>query len=268
MKLSLSPAKLLLAAMSLSLVSLPLAAQENQTPINQPEEQGQVDDQISVDQADQEEYEHEQQARNEKQDKQKEELAGPMEDVNESVTVLNQMQQDPDMRKLLDKAKGVFIVPDYAAASLIVGGSGGEGVLLTRTDNEWSNPVFYDIGSISAGLQAGAAAGSMAWVLMNDNAVDSFKKENNFSLTADAGFSIINWSARARGDVSDNDVIVWTDTEGLLGELSVGVTDVNLDDEENQEYYGQEVTAQAILSGEVKNPHQEEIQQALREQTQ
>lgn len=254
MKLSLSLINIVTAVLSLSLISLPLIAQENQTPIDQPEEQGQVDDQVSLAEAE--------------QMKEQEELAGPMEDVSESVEVLKQMQQDPDMRQMLDQAQGVFIVPDYAAASLIVGGSGGEGVLMTRDQQEWSNPVFYDVGAISAGLQAGAAAGSMAWILMNEQAVENFKQDNNFSLTADAGFSIINWSARARADVSENDIIVWTDTEGLLGELSVGVTDVNLDEEENQEYYGQEVTAQAILAGEVQNPHREMIQQALREQTQ
>jgi lipid-binding SYLF domain-containing protein len=177
------------------------------------------------------------------------------------------MQQDADMRQLLDRAKGVFIVPDYAVGALIVGASGGEGVLLKREEGEWSNPVFYDIGSISAGLQAGAAAGSIAMVLLSENAMEAFQNETNFGFTADAGYSIVNWSERARADVGmGTDAVVWTDTEGLFGELSIGVTGVTPDEDEIAEYYNQEASPQEILAGDIENPHEDKLQQALQEQ--
>lgn len=177
------------------------------------------------------------------------------EDIQEAAQVLQQMQSDKDLQQALSEAKGVFIVPDYATASLIIGGSGGEGVLLSRADGQWGQPIMYDVGSISAGLQAGVAAGSIAMILMSDDSLAAFENENNFSLNAEAGLSIINWSARTQASLGKGgDVIVWTDTEGLFGEVSVGVTDINYDEEENREFYGQNVKPQAIMNGEVQAP--------------
>lgn len=197
-----------------------------------------------------------------------EDMSGPMEDVQESVEVVQTMQQEADMQQLLDRAKGVFIVPDYAVAALIIGGSGGEGVLLKKEEGgEWSNPVFYNVGGVSAGLQAGAAAGSIAMILLSDNAMESFGSETNFGLTADAGYSIINWSERARAEIGmGTDAVVWTDTEGLFGELAVGVTGIAPDEDEIAEYYEKEVQPSEILAGDVDNPHEQMLQQALREQ--
>jgi SH3 domain-containing YSC84-like protein 1 len=207
-----------------------------------------------------------QQERQQQQQQQRDQ-ARPMEEVGKAADVLQKMRTDADMRQLLDEAKGVFLIPDYAAAALVIGGAGGEGVLLTREDDEWRNPAFYNVGSISAGLQAGVAVGPIALVLLTDKVLNNFKDENNFSLTADAGYAIIDWSARARGELGEgNDVVVWTDTEGLFGELAVGITDVNWDRERNQEYYGQQVSATQVLGGEVQNPHEQMLQQALREQ--
>lgn len=195
------------------------------------------------------------------------EIAGPQEDVIEAATVVEEMQEDADLRQLLDEARGVFIIPDYAMAALVVGASGGEGVLLAKTGGTWSNPAFYDVGGISAGFQAGASAGDIAMILMSQQAVNSFLGQNQFALNADAGFSIIDWSARARAQIGrGEDIVLWTDTEGLLAEISIGINDIVFDEEETAEYYGEAATAAAVLAGEVTNPHPELLQQALRVQ--
>ena len=195
-------------------------------------------------------------------DDQAEELADAQEQLNEAITVLQDMKADPELTAALSQAKGVFVVPDYAAAALIIGGSGGEGVLLTN-NGQWGTPVFYDVGSVSFGAQAGVEAGAIAMLLMSDEAIESFHQENNFSLDAKAGLSIIDWSARAEGSVGKGDVIVYSDTEGLFAQASIAVSDINFDDEENQAYYNQQTTAQAILNGEVKNPHEQDLTDAL-----
>jgi lipid-binding SYLF domain-containing protein len=195
--------------------------------------------------------------------------SGPVEDVREAAAVIRQMrtQTDGDAAQLLEQARGVFVVPDYATAALLAGVSGGEGVLLTKRDGEWGNPAFYDIGRLSVGVQVGAAAGSIVLVLMSDKAVESFKQEENtFSLTADAGLSIVNWSAWAQGEVGrEGDIVMWTDVEGLMGAVAVGVSGVSWDEEENAAYYGRPVTMAQILEGEVKSPHEDEVKRLLSE---
>lgn len=190
------------------------------------------------------------------------EQSGPQQDVQEAAEVLNQLkQQEPELAQRLGDAKGVFVIPDYATASLLVGGSGGEGVLLTNTEGQWGNPGFYDIGNIDVGVQAGAAAGSIVLGLMNDAALETFRASGTeFALTAEAGLTIINWSAQMPATTEEGDVVVWSDTEGLLAEASVGVGGISWDEEEAREYYGQEVQAEQVLAGNVQNPHQDVVQ--------
>ncbi len=188
-------------------------------------------------------------------------MTGPAEDVQEAVNVVAQMQQqDPELGSALAQAKGVFLIPDYATASLLIGGAGGEGVMLAQQeDGQWSSPVFYDVGSLSLGVQAGAAAGSIVMLLMSDEAVENFEQENNFSLNVEAGLTLLNWSAEAEADWGRGDVVVWTDTEGLLAEAAIGIADINFDEEETAEYYGQEVTPQSVLAGNIEDPQSETL---------
>src|SRR5690606_16082484 len=235
MKTRSSPMKISAALATLSLACTPLLALA---------QDGAADSDIMDSQSSIHEQQRQQVAANDsEQQTAQEEASGPVEDVEEAAGVLRAMEQNADMKRLLDDAKGVFLVPDYATAALIIGGAGGEGVLLKKqTDGQWSNPVFYNIGSLSGGLQAGAAAGSIAMVLMSDQALDSFQDETSFGLTADAGYSIVNWSDRNRAEIGlGTDVVMWTDTDGLFGDLSVGVTGITPDDDEMAEYYGQEV---------------------------
>ncbi|HEX7037410.1 MAG TPA: lipid-binding SYLF domain-containing protein [Pseudomonadales bacterium] len=196
------------------------------------------------------------------------EQSGPEADLKEAAEVLAQLkEQEPEFAQKLADAKAVFVVPDYATASLLVGGAGGEGVLLTNENGQWVNPGFYDIGNIDIGLQAGGAAGSMVFALMNDEALKPFHSSGTeFELTAEAGLTIVNWSAEATAAGSDEgDVLVWTDTEGLLAEASIGVGGLSWDEEEANEYYGQGVEAEQVLAGNVQNPHEATLQSEFAE---
>jgi lipid-binding SYLF domain-containing protein len=187
-----------------------------------------------------------------------------IQQVTESTKVVRQMERDTGMRKILQQAQGVFIVPDYGRAALGVGARGGEGVLLVKRGSKWSDPAFYNIGGVSVGVQAGAEAGAIAMVLNNQKAVNSFMQNNNWSLNADSGLTIVNWSKKAQGSVGKGDVTVWADTEGLLGDLAVSVSDINFDEDETAGFYGKQVALKDIFSGKVKAPKQvASLKQAL-----
>jgi hypothetical protein len=70
--------------------------------------------------------------------------------VDDALVVVRQLESDATMRKLLQDASGVFIVPTYGRAALGIGAHGGAGVLLVKkASGNWTNPVFYNIGGIS-----------------------------------------------------------------------------------------------------------------------
>lgn len=194
------------------------------------------------------------------------EAIGPREQVRESAKVLQDMRKNRDLRPLLDEAQGIFVIPEYGTAALVIGAAGGEGVLLSKRNGEWARPSFYDVGSLSAGLQAGVAAGAVAMLLMSEEALDAFRQDSALSLTADAGLSIVDWSAQARGEPGEGkDIVVWTDTEGLFAGLALGINNITWDEKDSAQYYGQITSPQAILSGEVQDPNRNLLQQALRE---
>lgn len=186
-----------------------------------------------------------------------------MEQVNNAAAVVTRMEKDPQVRKLLQQAKGVFIVPQYGRAGLGIGARGGEGVMLVNNQGKWSNPVFYNIGGVSIGAQAGAEIGEIAMLLMNQKAVNSFMQENNFSLNAGAGLTIVNYTAKAGAGAGKGDVIVWSDTKGAFANLTVSVTDIHYDDDENAEFYNAKVSARDIISGKVKSTQAAALRQEL-----
>jgi len=172
--------------------------------------------------------------------------------VSDAVGVVHTMNDDAGMTALLGRARGVFIVPTYGRAALGVGGAGGAGVLMVRhADGAWGNPVFFDIGGLSIGLQAGVEGGPIALVLLNQKAVDSFRNRNNFSLSADAGLTVVNFARMARGSTA-GDVVAWSGSKGLFGNAAtVGINDVRYNQRVTEAYYGKPMTAlQAIDSTE------------------
>lgn len=172
------------------------------------------------------------------------------EDIDRATRVAERMTADPQLKTLVQQAKGIFILPHYGRAGLVVGAQGGEGVMLAHhLDGEWSAPVFFNVGGISLGAQAGAEGGPIAMLLMSDKAVDNFKRGNNFSLNAAAGLTIIHYSADAQANAGAGDVIVWSDTKGAFAGATVGVTDIRRDKDENRALYGRTMTTEDVLAG-------------------
>lgn len=185
--------------------------------------------------------------------------------VSDALGVVRQLEAEPHMKRLLQQAKGVLIVPSYGRAALGVGAHGGAGLLLLkRADGAWSGPAFYDLGGLTLGLQAGAEGGAIAMVLNNDKAVNEFMKKNNFSLSAEAGLTVVNWSRLAQGSAGTGDVVAWSGTKGLFGDaVAVGVNDIRFNQALTNAYYGRTLSPRDIADGSVSNPQAQPLQQAL-----
>ena len=169
--------------------------------------------------------------------------------VCDATAVIGRMAANTGMAAVLRQAQGLFVVPNYKRAALGVGARGGTGVLLVKQSGNWSDPALFTLGGISAGLQAGVEAGSLALVLNNQNAVERFRKTSNWSLNAEAGLTVVNWNAMAQGSSGRGDVVAWSDTKGLLGDVAIGITDIHFNQAQTNAYYGKAVTLADILAG-------------------
>lgn len=185
--------------------------------------------------------------------------------VSAALTIVHQLVAEPRMKELLQKCKGVFIVPAYGRAALGIGANVGSGVLvLRRDDGSWRGPAFYDLGGITLGLQAGAEGGPLAMVLNNDKAVSEFMKKDNFSLSADAGLTIVNWSRGVNAAAGAGDIVAWSSAKGLFGDaIAVGLRDIRFNQGVTNVYYKRALQPQDIAEGKVSNPQAQALLHAL-----
>lgn len=186
------------------------------------------------------------------------------EQVSAATDAISSMKQQAGIEHFLRRAHGVFIVPQYGRGAAIVGARGGEGVLVVRNQEGWSGPAFYDYGGLSIGAQAGGEGGSIVMLLMSERAVERFKGDGDFSLNADAGLTIAEFSENAQASLTNQDVVVWSDTKGLFAGAALGVTGIRRDPDDNRAYYdNRAATAEQIFTGMVTNPHAKQLHDEL-----
>lgn len=180
---------------------------------------------------------------------------GPQRLVDKAASVVVEMRRDRNIRPLMQRAVGMYIVPEFGRAGFIIGGKGGAGVVVARKrGGGWSAPAFLNTGGLSVGAQIGAAGGSIVYLLMDRRAVDAFRSHNKFSLNAGAGLSVVTYSNAARVSSLKGDAILWTNIRGAYAGATVGATDIGVDSERTRDYYGRDVDVNALLDGRVTAP--------------
>ena len=176
--------------------------------------------------------------------------------VSKATEILQKMESDPNLKNVLRQARGIFIAPNYAQGGLGIGAKGGQGIVMVKNGNTWSDPAFYDFGGLSIGLQAGFEGGQMAFIMTNQKAVEHFARKNNFDVNAGAGLTVLDWSKMAQTDFGRADVIAWSDTKGLFGGAAVGLQDVRFDESDTTAFYGRAVSTDEIFSGKILAPRE------------
>lgn len=171
--------------------------------------------------------------------------------ISGSTKAVQDLKADHHYDHLLREAKGLFIVPTMVKGAVGIGGNGGQGVLLKRTSNGWSEPAFLTIGTLSLGPQAGGAAGQTVMLLMTNKALNDFTQANNFSVGANAGLTIVNYSAKGQAPAGKGDIIIWSNKSGAFAGASVSATDISMNKQEDKNFYHKPVTNEQILNGDV-----------------
>ncbi len=189
--------------------------------------------------------------------------------VQNALAEVRTMEKDPQLKQLMAKAKGVYLVPDFGRGALVIGGRGGAGLVLAHENGKWTDPVFFDFGAISFGAQVGGSGGPVAFLLMSDQAIDKFKSSNRISLNAEAGLTIVNFSKNGQASWGKGDIIFWSNTKGAYAGATASVTDINYADGNNQAYYGKQIDPSKVLNGtaaasaEPESPATSQLKQAL-----
>ncbi len=180
--------------------------------------------------------------------------------VTKARRTLENFRRDPEMaslRQLARKARGLFIMPQLVKGGFIVGGSGGNGVLMAREglDQPWRGPAFYTVGGISFGLQIGAEFSEVMMLAMTSRGMTTMLS-SSVKLGADANIAVgpVGAGAEAATAGLSADLLVFSRSKGLYGGVSLQGAVVSTRDKLNQAFYGQAVsTTDILIRGTVLN---------------
>jgi lipid-binding SYLF domain-containing protein len=162
------------------------------------------------------------------------------EEIQQAAAALRRVNQArPIPPALLDKALAVAVFDDLVKAAFIVGGTGGDGVLLRRTGAGWSQPLFVNLAGASVGAQIGGARSDAVFLFMDQVALDALKEgriEFGTAVTATAGPTTATAENATRSTRSH--VLVYAKQEGLFAGASANGVKITLDNEMNRAVYG------------------------------
>jgi lipid-binding SYLF domain-containing protein len=178
--------------------------------------------------------------------------------VTEAVQTIKNFVADPNMtwfRDNVKNARAVIVVPTLVKGGLVLGGSGGSGVLLFRDEaaGSWRGPAFVKLGSFTAGFQAGGTAAEAVMMAMTERARDTFLSAK-FQIGTD--LSIAAGPVGGGAAAATSDILQFMRAIGLYGGFNIEGTVVGMRHSFNEAYYGRKVTPSEILvTGDVRNAH-------------
>jgi SH3 domain-containing YSC84-like protein 1 len=180
--------------------------------------------------------------------------------VDKAQLTLEAFATDPEMKDSLKymgkEARALLIVPQFMRGAFIFGGAGGSGVLIVRDEKtgKWGDPVFYNIGSASFGLQIGADVSEIVLLVRTKKGLEEFYT-NDFKLGANAGMAVgpVGAGMSAQGIAAD--IISYARQKGVFVGMALDGAFVSVSNDSNQAYYGKPVRpTDIIVKKDVGNP--------------
>ena len=164
--------------------------------------------------------------------------------LHSSTNALNKFLSDPTwaaLRNLMGGARAIYIAPHDTSGGFLITASGGEGVLLRRHGDDWSDPVFMHIGSVGVGFSGGLEVQSLITVIMTDAGVDSLIS-GAIQYGGGGGIALANIGVNgATGGSSLSgglQVLTVSTAQGLFAGGDVGGTQISVNDAFNSAIYG------------------------------
>ncbi len=139
---------------------------------------------------------------------------------------------------ILQRARGIAVVPNLIRGGFIFGGRRGRGVLAIRSPNgEWSNPAFVTLTGGSVGAQLGAESADVVLVFANDRAVRNIAS-GKFTLGGDATAVAGPMGRRTQTAVTGSaEVYVYIHARGLFAGAAFEGTRLDVDQEASAAFY-------------------------------
>ena len=179
--------------------------------------------------------------------------------LDNAATVLQEITAAPDKgipENVLNGAKCVAIVPHMVKAGFGIGGQHGKGVATCKNTQGWSAPSFFTISGGSFGFQIGAEGVDLVMLFMNEKGMQALLSDK-FQLGGDASAAAgpVGREAAAGTDWKlKSPILTYSRSKGAFAGISLNGSAIRQDKDATQALYGQAMTSQQLLAGQVPTP--------------
>jgi lipid-binding SYLF domain-containing protein len=175
--------------------------------------------------------------------------------IPESAEILGRMKrEDIISMDLLKEAKGIVIL-NVTGFSIVIGGSGGDGILMAKTDKGWSGPVAITTKGGTLGIDIGGTDRDLVLLLMNNGVVNKWATGEDFGQSSASVAAGPSGATALDSTMKNKDCYIYTTTKGAKLGVNFGGFDVNINDEANANYYDKPmVSAKDILNSVTEVP--------------
>jgi lipid-binding SYLF domain-containing protein len=183
--------------------------------------------------------------------------------IKDANDVLKDILEAPDKgvpMSVLDGTKCIIAIPSVKKAAFIIGASYGRGVMTCRTGDDfkgpWSDPIMMATESGSVGFQIGGQGTDFVILVLNDDGARAIMK-SKIKLGADASIAAgpVGRTAEAATTGSMRaQMLSYSRSRGVFAGVSLSGASLRVDGDANKNLYGEKVTPQQIMKGEVTMP--------------
>ena len=184
--------------------------------------------------------------------------AGEQDQVDRATRIVERFASMPEKgipATILRHAKGVAIL-SVVKGGFIWSGRVGDGVVVARTERGWSGPSFIRTAGVGFGPQIGAKVTDFVLILNTDEAVRAFARGGNVEIGGSLSAAVGPVGRTAElGALPMAAIYTYSRSQGLFVGASLEGMVISTNRLANAHYYGQSVTARAILNSQVRPPH-------------
>jgi lipid-binding SYLF domain-containing protein len=179
--------------------------------------------------------------------------------IRASADALADVRGEPDKdipQDLWRKAQCVVVIPSLKKAAFGFGAEYGKGMMSCRNDGEFGAPVFMALEKGSWGFQIGGESIDLVLLVMNPSGMKKMLGDKT-SLGADVSLAAgpLGRNAAASTDARMNaEILAYSRAQGLFAGIDVSGGVLRPDVDANRDWYGHDVAAREILSGDTKPP--------------
>jgi len=176
--------------------------------------------------------------------------------VENSIEIFGRFKREDQINmNLLKEAKGIVIL-NYTGFSLVVGGTGGDGILMARKeDGSWTGPCAITTDGGSLGIKVGGSDNDVVLLLMKAGTVNDWMNGKNFGSAAATAVAGPKGGAAVDASMRDQEFYAYLWNKGFETGVDFGGFEVNINGNANADYYDKPAVSSAdIISGKVAVP--------------